>query len=789
MTERQRERELVLAPNEFAYVLDTTKGHINCYVGPNKTSLAQTDQPVAFNPKTKRFEHVDLHRATKLFPTAPANWYMILKNPARSGERPSPGVSNAMAELTIGEKVVLRGPVSFPLWPGQMARVIQGHRLESNQYLHVRIYDYERAREGWNGALGRGPDAEVPEFEVGDTLVIRGTDVAFFIPPDGAEVVPDEHGQHVRNAVTLNALEYCVLERDDGTRRFVRGEAVVFPESSESFLVRDGRRKFRAVELSGTTGIHVKVVAPYEDEEGLHQEGEELFITGENTIYFPRAEHVVVRYGDHDYEIHHAVAIPRGEGRYVLKRETGEVDVVLGPRMFLPDPRHEVIVRRVLTDSECGLIYPGNTEVREFNRRLRDHESVERPAAPDATPRRARVAEEPDVIEREWVPPRVLTLDGRYEGVVTVELWPGYAVQVVDRANRRRVETGPKTLLLAYDETLAPLTLSTGTPKSDRNPLRTAFLQITGNKVTDAFEVTSSDMVECLITVSYRVDFDGDDPDRWFEVDNYVKLLCDHGRSIIANAARSMPIRALFTEVTSLVRDAVLGKADGPETRPGRRFDENAMRVYDVEVLEFGVLDDEVEKILVRAQRDAIRTAIEVSRAVTEVAEHRRLRELERDRASADHETRKLQLQLEEQEAGLEWELRQKRHDLEHALAKKKRAAELEAAREMTEVIAQSIEGRQVEHEAEVTRQTDLLELRLRELAARVDATTSHAEAFSPHLVEALRRLGDEELLGKLSDNFSELAAIEGRGLLETAQKFLDFVPAGYMPHLRGDAE
>ena len=32
---RPSERELVLAPNEYAYVLDTTKGHINCYVGPN----------------------------------------------------------------------------------------------------------------------------------------------------------------------------------------------------------------------------------------------------------------------------------------------------------------------------------------------------------------------------------------------------------------------------------------------------------------------------------------------------------------------------------------------------------------------------------------------------------------------------------------------------------------------------------------------------------------------------------------------------------------------------------
>jgi major vault protein len=38
MTDRGRERDLVLAPNEFAFILDETKGNINVYVGPHKTS-------------------------------------------------------------------------------------------------------------------------------------------------------------------------------------------------------------------------------------------------------------------------------------------------------------------------------------------------------------------------------------------------------------------------------------------------------------------------------------------------------------------------------------------------------------------------------------------------------------------------------------------------------------------------------------------------------------------------------------------------------------------------------
>src|SRR3954471_5300691 len=83
---RPRERELVLAPNEYAYILDTTKGHINSYVGPNKTSLAQTDQPVIFNALTKPFDSAaEIQDGWQLSATAPAGFYMVLKNPAKDG--------------------------------------------------------------------------------------------------------------------------------------------------------------------------------------------------------------------------------------------------------------------------------------------------------------------------------------------------------------------------------------------------------------------------------------------------------------------------------------------------------------------------------------------------------------------------------------------------------------------------------------------------------------------------------------------------------------------------------
>ena len=84
---RPRERELVLAPNEFAWVLDTTKGHINCYVGPNKTSLAQTDQTVIFDERDKRFVNAEIPTAIQLCATAP--------RPGRGWRRVSPTCRSA----------------------------------------------------------------------------------------------------------------------------------------------------------------------------------------------------------------------------------------------------------------------------------------------------------------------------------------------------------------------------------------------------------------------------------------------------------------------------------------------------------------------------------------------------------------------------------------------------------------------------------------------------------------------------------------------------------------------
>ncbi len=345
MSDERRERDLILTPNEYAFILDETKGNVVNYVGPHKTSLANTDQPVTFNDRIKRFERCNLEAAIRAYAISPEGWYVVLKNPARDGKPPTPGTANSLTELSIGRKVNIPGPVAFAPWPGQMVRVIQGHHLRSDQYLIVRVYDEEAARANWKKAVikpqtgpsagasdaseeegGVRPDRDIPELTMGKLLVIRGTDVSFYIPPTGAEVVQDQNRAYARKAVTLERLEYCILLSEDGNKRYIRGPAVVFPKPTETFVTKQGARKFRAIELNEISGLYIKVIAAYEEDGRACREGEELFITGkEQMIYFPRPEHAIIRYGEQ--EVNYAVAIPAGEARYVLNYMTRQIGV------------------------------------------------------------------------------------------------------------------------------------------------------------------------------------------------------------------------------------------------------------------------------------------------------------------------------------------------------------------------------------------------------------------------------------------------------------------------------
>ncbi len=812
MEDRGTKRDLVLAPSEYAYMQDVTKGIIKTYTGPTVINPTAQERPVTFDPVVKRFTPCGLDEAVQQIAIAPEGYYLVLKNPSEKGEHPASGGVYPSPDLEVGRKINITGPCSFALWPGQIVKLIQGHHLRSNQYLLVRVYNEDEARRNWSEAVikpaadgveGDPVSLDTTELTVGKQLIIKGTDVSFYIPPTGVGVVPEHDESYIREALTLERLEYCILVDENGKKRYERGPQVVFPEPTETFIHKNDKRKFRAIELNEIQGLHIKVIAPYEEGGRSFQEGDELFITGRDAaIFFPREEHSLVRYDGRSK--HYAVAIPSGEARYVMNRKSGEIRMVTGPAMLLPNPVEEVIVRRILTDTECQTWYPGNAEALAYNRALRaiaeadpgaraglvsegeyqkrQKRSSRRATVPAAQAVAANEGASPetvagDIVERSntFTQPRTIVFNTKFEGVPALGVWVGYAVMVVDKRGNRRVEVGPKNLLLAYDETLEVLELSTGRPKSDDDLLRTSFLRVLNNRVGDACEVQTSDHVQVELEYSLRVNFTGE-PTRWFEVENYVNLLSDHVRSVLKGQIRKHTIEQFYASSADVVRDVILGKASEGE-RPGMRFSENGMHVTDVEVLKVEINDPGIANMLKGAQHEAVESNISLLRANRSLEVTRQQEVIRRAEAEARAETvsRLSQLETQEREAKLQVilaaihaELRQHQERLK-ANEAKVAASAVEHAGTLARSRAEAEQRQELERIDQ--------ELQLEALSAEVEAMVQRFGAAQGGFSEALLALSNHEVLVKVAEAMSVQQFIGGKTLTDVVDRIFEGTP------------
>ena len=806
------QKDLVLSINEYSYVLDETKGHVVCWVGPSKTSLSNSDKLVRFNTRSKSFEKCSYDDAINLFATAPENWYIILKNPVEGNKHPKPGANNLPEDVHIGRKVNVRGPVSFALYPGQMAKVVRGHALRSNQYLLARVYEAESASQSQGEML----DAEGNKIENKDTyvngqiLVIKGTEVSFYIPPTGIEVIPvnnDDRQGYVREAVTLERLEYCILKDEDGNKRYVHGPKVVFPKPTETFVTSPkGGYIFRAIELSKISGIYVKVIAEYEDENKVkHPVGEELFITGaDQMIYYPRPEHAIISYDNK--LMHHAIAIPEGEGRYIMDRMSGEIKTVKGPAMYLPDPRTEVVVKRKLTDTQCKLWYPGNSAVLEYNIGLSEKAVEKNPVtnyldsitayccSTSSSTTLANLEANASISRgTSYTKPRTITLDNKLDGVVSIDVWTGYAINVISKDGTRKVVCGPQTVLLDYDQTLESLELSTGNPKSTDRLLKTAYLKHENNKVSDTIMVETKDFVKASIKVSYCVDFDEKYMDKWFAVDNYVKYLCDRVRSLLKRAVKEYTISEFYQNYSDIVRNVTLGlkseESDGerPAHYGHRFFQENGMFIHDVEVLGLDV-ERSIENMLLDKQYDMIQKTLELADAQreAEIAEALAIAEQKKQELRTQTLINKMELQKKEAEYKLEMQAQIARQQEAEEMAKKKAEADMQPM--IDAIAAANVNRRNAEHEAAMSREAAehlvtqnhekaMADIEQAKQEAYAKTVKSIMETITPDLIAAIETGGKCDLMAALTESMAPYAIAQGEGVVETTDRLLRGLP------------
>lgn len=812
-----RKREQVLPPGTYAYILDGTKGQVRIHVGPIVINQTNQDTPVVFNHRTHRFEPTTLEGSVQQNVVVPEGFYAVLTNPAKTRDgsdlHPDPGRLQDPPDLLIGQKENAPGPVNFALFPGQSCEVRRGHHLRSNEYLRIKVYNEDKARENWSRAVVKSADGEsvtnaVPQdLAMGKHYNVLGTEVSFYIPPTGVSVVPDTEATQgaergfVRSAVTLEQLEYAILVDEDGNKEYPRGPRVVFPRPTQRFVVDgQGRRKFRAIEMNELQGIQLKFSADVrlafvDGTSHSFKAGEEVFVTGkEMPIYFPEEGHQIVRYDGKS--IHYAMAIPEGEARYVMNRKTGAIHTVVGPCMLLPNPVTEIIVRRALSDGESIVMFPGadgtgSKEALAYNRWLREqsaHEpstrqgvvsearieqqSKKSDVADDVAPvqqarhrgqasglpesRQGRSEALAETAERSssFNEPRMITFANRNKGVPTIRLQPGYAVNVVNPDGSRRVVLGPSTLLLEFGQTLDVLTLSTGKPKTEAKLLRTAYLNVHNNRISDVIVVETSDHVQVEVRLTYNVTFEPPS-DRWFHLENYVRHLCDHVRSIVKGKVRRIRIEDFYESSTDLLRTMVLGEHKEGQGRPGLAFPQNGMRITDAEVLSVEVADPSIGQLLARAQHQVVQENIRLKQEQKRIEVLEKTEELRRAEALAKFLSEKRIAELSVLEVEEQLKVGLARLASEITQADKRREAEL-AAQVILDLSHERVLGRDRASRDQAEAFAKAAQAReLEGVTRRAEAAIAQLHAITPHLVEALQAAGAQETLAKVAHSLS----------------------------------
>jgi hypothetical protein len=566
----------------------------------------------------------------------------------------------------------------------------------------------------------------------------------------------------VRQAVVLREKEFCVVIDADGCRNIKIGPARVFPGPYDRFQIEGSRNRIydafellpqralwlRVVKEIKKAELQVKLPRDFKLEKDHYYPGDEVFLTGVSGFFFPFNEIEVLSPdaglafigNDHSKVFVEAIGIDQKSGIYVRDLSTGEARLIRGKRAYLVHPAKEVHINRIVPANDWNhWIVPGEP-----------HKAAKTPVT---TP---------------WA--------------LSIVVRHGMACLATSAKGQRVIE-GPCVELLEYEESLAYLKLSSGTPKTDASPIKTCFLRTVGNRVSDVIRVETSDFVNIDVDVRFSVTFEQDSKDKWFNHENYIQVMVEHIRSLIRNRCRSMKLSELWPVVPDILRDAILGDKD-PETgeRVGRFFKENGMRITEVEVLRSKILDTEIA-----AQFDAVQREI----VQLQIGDHHAQAKLESSKLRADIEKTRLKLDTEGEELrstfnALRRDLTQ-RADLDviekKAVCKKTEetcSAELSMAALQSRLERLNTEkdvelthkARQAEADAAALKVVNMVELEAEAarsdlnkqvMKAQADADVKRNQSVQPGLIEAMTAIGDKQFLSTAAENMNLVSLVKGK--------------------------
>ena len=483
-----------------------------------------------------------------------------------------------------------------------------------------------------------------------------------------------------------------------------------------------------------------------------------------------------------------------------MNRLTGEISTVKGPRMYLPDPRTEVVVKRKLSQKQCELWYPGNADALEYNLSLSEKSVEQNPRKGtvvdlDAYAFSASASMDSTLANLEakanisrgtsYTKPRTITLDNKFEGVVSIDVWTGYAVNVISKDGSRQVVCGPQTILLDYDQTLETLELSTGRPKTTDRLIKTVFLRHENNKVSDLINIETKDFVKATVKVSYCVDFDPQFMDKWFSVENYVKYMCDRERALIKRAAKEYTIEEFWQNYSDIVRNIAIDACEENADKPhiGRFFPENGMYVHDCEVLSIDVESD-IEEMLIEHQHETVRQNLKLVSAQKEADVAKAMAVSEKMMQELRSQELINKMALQEAEATRKMEIQAK---INRQTEAEKMAAK-QAEKDMQVIIDAIAEAGRVRKEAEfeqtmaheakeqaqkTAHERELADIEKAKNEAYAQTIATIMGSISEDLIAAITVGGKTQLAETVAAHLSPYAIANNEGVVETTNRLM----------------
>ncbi len=560
---------------------------------------------------------------------------------------------------------------------------------------------------------------------------------------------------YARKAVILGPKNFCYLFDADGKPRIVRGPARVFPGPHDTFMIRGSRRRvYDAYELGEHQALYLRIISPItraqllarlpagtavEDREHF-EAGYEFLVRGLPSVFFPFIEAEVLNPltrephvgNDHDNVVLSAIGIDQKSGIYVRDLRTGMVKMVRGETSYLVDPRCEEHVHRHVPHDRWNLSI-GHAE-----------------------------------------PHKVTTAAVSTPWALSVIVPNNEAVLITSR-HGRRVVIGPRTELLEFEEQLTPIKLSKGKSKDGHTTVTTAFLRIQGGRVADNFEIESSDFVRFRVKLALAGSFTGE-PERWFHVEDPVKLLADTVRARVREAARQQLATQILQDLPALVRQALFGE------QRELAFPDNGMLLGNVDVLAVSVADPALAELFGNVQREAVSLQLQDQQA-------RRRVESTRHRDQIDAEEHTLQRTASQRMAETSRAEAQDSHALElHKLGlaadrddlKQQRKQRLEQAVAEFALASQAARGasaaalrvQSAEAEARAAELTNaaaqsharvLAEIDQQTAAALASADSVRLAAIQRELVGALHAAADSEVMKAAANNMNLVALLGGK--------------------------